>query len=85
MTKEERIKKKLVDGIDKVVNGFIMDNSRVDLVAFLKEEGFTFADMYYLFNMQFALDEYLDQMEKEDLVIDRKKFWQRIYDQADNY
>lgn len=85
MNKEERIKKKLVDGIDKVVNGFIMDNSRVDLVAFLKEEGFTFADMYYLFNMQLALDEYLDQMEKEDLVIDRKKFWQRIYDQADNY
>lgn len=85
MTKEERIKKKLVDGIDKVVNGFIMDNSRVDLVVFLKEEGFTFADMYYLFNMQLALDEYLDQMEKEDLVIDRKKFWQRIYDQADNY
>ena len=85
MTKEERIKKKLVDGIDKVVNGFIMDNSRVDLVAYLKDEGFTFADMYYLFNMQFALDQYLDQMEKEDLAIDRKKFWQRIYDQADNY
>lgn len=85
MTKEERIKKKLVDGIDKVVNGFIMDNSRVDLVEYLKDEGFTFADMYYLFNMQLALDEYLDQMEKEDLVIDRKKFWQRIYDQADNY
>ena len=85
MTKEERIKKKLVDGIDKVINYFLMDNSRVDLVAFLKEEGFTYADMYYLFNMGVALNEYLDQMEKEDLVIDKKKFCQRIYDHADNY
>lgn len=81
MNKIEKLKTKALNAI---IYSYIGTNESTDLIEFLEEEGFTYADMSYALDMDAYLNDYLDQFDEDD-EMDKDKFWQDIFNQADNY
>lgn len=81
MNKIEKLKTKALNAI---IYGYIGTNESTDLIEFLEEEGFTYADMSYALDMDGYLNDYLDQFDEDD-EMDKDKFWQDIFNQADSY
>lgn len=81
MNKIEKLKTKALNAI---IYSYIGTNESTDLIEFLEEEGFSYADMSYALDMDAYLNDYLDQFDEDD-EMDKDKFWQDIFDQADKY